>query len=370
MQTNKDLNLSLSRDTYCILGLPFDALDLYSAQQVLLKNIAENRRCFLSTPNLNWLRMADTDSSFLESALNSDCLIADGAPIIWAARLLNIPLPERAAGSDLITKLEEFSSNKKTRIFFFGGMDNVGDQACVALNNKNSNLEAVGSYNPGFGSIEDMSDDSIIEYINSTNPDFIIVSLGANKGQKWIEHNMDNLNAPIISHLGAVINFYAGTVDRAPRWSGTLGMEWLWRIYQEPKLYTRYFQDGLFLIKQTLQRLLPYWLFLKLYAPKPEATHGNVKIISTPSCQTIHLAGSFSQANIGLLKEALITTSEKYTDIIIDLKDTKYIDSAVTGALLLFKKYCNTHGLRMSLINTPNKIAKIFYFQKVEYLTQ
>jgi len=103
-------------------------------------------------------------------------------------------------------------------------------------------LIGVGSMDPGFGTVESMSTDETLAEINRHNIDVIIVSLGAGKGQAWIEANRHKLNAPIISHLGAVINFFAGTVHRAPQWVQKQGLEWCWRILQEPSLWKRLFQ--------------------------------------------------------------------------------------------------------------------------------
>ena len=79
-----------------------------------------------------------------------------------------------------------------------------------------------------------MSDQGIIQNINATNADFVLVALGARKGQAWIMANRRQLEAPVISHLGAVVNFAADRIARAPNWAQNMGIEWLWRIYQEP----------------------------------------------------------------------------------------------------------------------------------------
>src|ERR1700740_2981282 len=103
--------------------------------------------------------------------------------------------------------------------------------------------------NPGFGSISDMSQDHVIEAINSSGADFLIVSLGAKKGQLWLQRNHNSLAIPIRSHLGAAINFQAGTVKRAPQVVSAWGFEWLWRIKEERYLWKRYRDDGLVFLR-------------------------------------------------------------------------------------------------------------------------
>jgi N-acetylglucosaminyldiphosphoundecaprenol N-acetyl-beta-D-mannosaminyltransferase len=121
------------------------------------------------------------------------------------------------------------------------------------INGDRGGLKAVGALNPGFGTVEQMSTADIIATINQTQPDILLVALGAKKGTQWIEHNRNRLNAKIISHLGTTINFMAGTVQRAPRLMRQFGMEWLWRICQEPKLFSRYVRDGLVLLRLFIQ---------------------------------------------------------------------------------------------------------------------
>ena len=105
-------------------------------------------------------------------------------------------------------------------------------------------MVCVGFESPGYGDVESMSSPETIQRINAARADFVVVSLGAQKGQAWIVRNRERLSAPVVSHLGAVVNFVAGEVLRAPRWMQRGGMEWAWRILQEPALARRYAKDG------------------------------------------------------------------------------------------------------------------------------
>ena len=91
---------------------------------------------------------------------------------------------------------------------------------------------------------ENISDPALLDQINGSKADFLLVALGAQKGQAWLMANRHKLTVPIVSHLGATLNFLAGTVRRAPAGLQRLGLEWLWRIAQEPYLAARYLMDG------------------------------------------------------------------------------------------------------------------------------
>ena len=237
MPYRKDINI-FKRDVWCILGLPFDAVNMDCVIDILHTSVTNKTSCFISTPNLNFLVASQTENEFRNSVINSDLSVVDGKPIVWIARLLNIPIPERVAGASLIEELiKNKTKHKILKVFFFGGEEGIAEIACEKLSSHNVGLECVGSLNPGFGSIENMSADENIDQINQSNADFVIVSIGAKKGQDWIEKNRNKLNAPIISNLGAVVNFIAGTVNRSPKILQNIGLEWLWRIKEERSLW-------------------------------------------------------------------------------------------------------------------------------------
>lgn len=242
-----------------VAGLPFDVVDTAGAAERLCVAMRDGRRLFLSTPNLNFLVAAQRDAAFRASVEASDLSVADGMPVLWLARLQGTPLPERVAGSTLFDELRRGAGQgvlgRPVKVYFFGGPPGVADRACAVLDAEHAAgrgyMVAVGAHCPGFGPVEEMSPPEVIAAINASGADFLVVALGAQKGQAWIMHNLPRLTVPVVSHLGAVVNFVAGTVQRAPPVWQRLGLEWLWRIRQEPQLFRRYWVDG-----QVLLRLL------------------------------------------------------------------------------------------------------------------
>jgi N-acetylglucosaminyldiphosphoundecaprenol N-acetyl-beta-D-mannosaminyltransferase len=111
--------------------------------------------------------------------------------------------------------------------------------------------------------VEKMIDPSYLEQINTTGADFLLVALGGQKGQAWFMGNRQKLAVPVVSHLGSTVNFLTGTVRRAPAGLRRLGLEWLWRIGQEPHLAMRYLSDGTRLLGLLLGRVAPLGLWLR-----------------------------------------------------------------------------------------------------------
>ena len=233
------------RQQWMLLGLPFDAVTLDQACDRVMTAIQERQRCFISTPNLNFVINAQRDPGFAKSVMLSDLNLADGMPLVWAAKWLNIPIPERVAGSTLFDELvKRADPSRPLRVFFFGGDTGVAEKAASVLNDRSEAVICCGYHDPGRGDVESMSTPEIIDKINASNADFLVVSLGAKKGQEWILNNLKHLEVPVVSHLGAVVNFVAGNVKRAPALWQKLGLEWLWRILEEPYLWKRYASDG------------------------------------------------------------------------------------------------------------------------------
>src|SRR5262249_29964074 len=152
-----------------------------------METAAATRTPFLiSTPNLNFLANSHSDRAFLESLPASDLSLVDGVSIFSVARLVGVPIKERAAGADLVDALR-VDATRRISVFLFGGNEGAAAAACRALNLNGA--RCVGWLYPGFGSVEEMSSDNFIKCINESSADFLIVSLGALKGQSWLLRN-------------------------------------------------------------------------------------------------------------------------------------------------------------------------------------
>jgi N-acetylglucosaminyldiphosphoundecaprenol N-acetyl-beta-D-mannosaminyltransferase len=175
-----------------------------------IRDAAQGTTPFLiSTPNLNFLVNSLSDTSFRESLLRSDLCLSDGMPIVWIARLMGVPIKNRVAGSDVFDALVDQSRARPLKVFLFGGAAGVAVAASRALNARSSGVHCVGLLYPGFGTVEEMSHDDIIETLNSSGAELLVVSLGATKGQSWLLHNHDRLKIPVRVHLGADIHLEA-----------------------------------------------------------------------------------------------------------------------------------------------------------------
>lgn len=356
-----------SRVVWNILGLPFDVLNLESSVEQIQASMLESQLCFFSTPNLNFVIATQTDTDFFQSVVDSDLSVADGMPLIWVAKLLGIPLVERVAGSDIFKMLSENdASENKASVFFFGGEKGVAKAASIELEKKSRGMKSCGYYDPGFVPIDEMSSQQIINYINKANPDFLVVALGAKKGQSWIQLNRKKLNVPVISHLGAVVNFVAGTVERAPVLWQRMGLEWLWRIRQEPVLWKRYLFDGLSFAKLLLVSVFPLAVYNRILR--------NSECFDKPCCidssmspdLVVYLSGSIHAQTLNSVKKFLSPILDNsIADLRLNFSAVSYIDGAFIGTLMIMQSFLNKQDHKLVLEHVPKRINRILKMNNV-----
>ena len=369
MNSLTQLETDANRNIWTILGLPLDAMNMNAAVERIYHAIDKKQRCFISTPNLNFLVASQTNQLFRKSVINSDLCLVDGAPLIWIAKLLRIPLREKVTGSGLFEMLmhTKARATNPVKVFFFGGQENVAKQACENLQQQQPcGIESAGFLDPGFVSVEEMSQPHIIETINRSGAEFIVVALGAEKGQAWIERNRERLSAPVISHLGAVINFVAGTVARAPLSWQHRNFEWLWRIKEEPALWKRYFFDGLVFLKLLLTTVLPYALIVYLNRKNSgDVDTASISVREGTREAIIGIDGIMVAENLQPLRDIFMDLLHKSDNINIELDNVEYADASFVGLLLVWYKHV---GERLIITNPSPLVRRIFDYNGASFL--
>jgi N-acetylglucosaminyldiphosphoundecaprenol N-acetyl-beta-D-mannosaminyltransferase len=368
--SHEPLQSNLLRSVYCVLGIPIDAINLPAVVEKIEAAAADRTVLRISTPNLNFLVSSLSDAEFKQSLLDSDLCPPDGIPIIWIARLLGLPIKQRAPGADLLERLNTRRGlgAHKLRLFLFGGAAGIADIAAGKLNAERGCLTCVGAMNPGFGDIGELSQDRIIDAINSSGADFLVVSLGAKKGQLWLQRNRGRLTIPIRSHLGAAMNFQAGTIKRAPRMVRACGFEWLWRIKEERYLWKRYRDDGFVFLRLLFTRVLP--LALISWRARRNISRSGFSIRKSQDDRTITLtlSGSASEKYVStavpVFEEAL--TDNK--DIVIDLSNAIQIDCRFLGLLLMLRKELGNRDKELIFTAVPPAIGRLFYLNELSSL--
>jgi len=199
------------------------------------------------TPNLDHLRRCSADVNFAALVAEADLVVADGMPLVWACKLRGTPLPQRVAGSDLISSLSAGAAVRKRSVFLLGGATGSAEAASRILTERYPGLRVVGTLCPPHG-FEQREDEMarIRASLSNARPDIVFVALGSPKQENLISMIKNTLPAAWFLGVGVSFSFLTGEVKRAPKWMQKSGLEWIHRLIQEPRhLFKRYIIDGL-----------------------------------------------------------------------------------------------------------------------------
>ena len=170
----------------------------------------------------------------------ADIVIPDGMPLVWMQKLQGRKDANRVRANDLMMHLMQYAADNDLKVGFYGGKPEVIEAIKKRVANDLPYLKIVYAYSPPFRPLTEAEDEQIVEEINEADPDFLFMGLGCPKQETWMSDHRDRLKA-IMLGVGASFDFYAGNVKESPEWLGKLGLEWLYRLTQEPKrLWRRY----------------------------------------------------------------------------------------------------------------------------------
>jgi len=205
--------------------------------------IDNNQKFYVCTINAYLAVKANEDMELLKILNNAGIVIPDGMPLVWYSKLSGKPIPERISGYEFFYNFSKIANKNNYSYFFFGGTNNmVLDAVRIRLEKEFANIEVKGLISPPImNTFPDEFDDYVINTINNCKPDILWVGLSAPKQEKWIYKNIDRLDIKMAFGIGAAFNFYANMVRRAPLWMQKAGLEWLFRMFAEPKrLFKKY----------------------------------------------------------------------------------------------------------------------------------
>jgi N-acetylglucosaminyldiphosphoundecaprenol N-acetyl-beta-D-mannosaminyltransferase len=188
---------------------------------------------------------AQHDPAFKHILNSTDLVVPDGMPLVWLGRRRGHKLPRRVYGPELMASFIEKTAGKGYRHFFYGGEPGIAEQLAETLKNRFPETMVVGGYSPPFRKLTQEEDDEIVRLISRTAPDVVWVGLGAPKQERWMHEHRTRLRVPLLVSVGAAFNILSGSRSQAPRWMREHGLEWLFRLLQEPRrLWRRYLIYG------------------------------------------------------------------------------------------------------------------------------
>lgn len=237
-----------------LFGIPFHDVSMAGALAQIGRLIAAKRPAYIVTANLDFAAQSGADVELQRILVEAELVVCDGTPLVWASKLAGKPLQERIAGSDLVPRLAAEGERKGYKIFLLGGEPEVLERAARNLQARHPGLPPVQFFSPPFAALHELDNAAILERLEAAKPDILLVAFGCPKQEKWIFMHYRRLGIPCCIGVGATIDFLAGNVSRAPAIVGKLGLEWVYRMLQEPKrLAGRYWNDIKFLCAQIVR---------------------------------------------------------------------------------------------------------------------
>ena len=221
-----------------LFGLQFDRLSLKEAVEKIDSYIKSGQPRQIVVVNAAKIVKARYDWELLQILQSADLVGPDGVPLVWVSKLLGKPLPGRVNGTDLMEKLIPFAADRKYSIYFFGAKEEIIKKTVSLYSQLYPNLRIAGYRN---GYFSDAEEEDIVNEIKNSGADILLVGMGTPQKEKWIKRNLLKLNVPVVHGVGGSFDVVAGYVNRAPLWMQKWGLEWLYRLCQEPgRMWKRY----------------------------------------------------------------------------------------------------------------------------------
>jgi len=350
-----------SRLPTALLGVAFDNVTIAGALDRIDQMIASRKPHYVVTANVDFCVQAFEDVELRRILFDAHLVLCDGTPLLWASRLFGNPLPERVAGADLVPLLIKRAAEKGHRIFFLGGAPQVTQQAVKRLQDLHPNVVIAGHYSPPFRPLLDMNHDEIVERIRAAQPDLLFVSFGCPKAEKWMAMHYRKAGVPVAMGVGATIDFLAGKVRRAPDWMQRAGLEWLFRLAQEPRrLWSRYANDF---------SRIGWPLFSQCYLQRLAALRCNSGSHTTVTAAEsdwvrVHAPRRLDRAT--LVEDEAVWRQVGSQHCLLDLSEVEFIDSTGLAALIQLHRRVHPHSLVL-LAPSPSVLRVLRRFQLEDF---
>lgn len=362
MNTTEAAFTPRSGPSLSILGVPFDNVTTAQTLETISGMIASRTPRYIATANVDFTALAMYDEDLRRILLDAHLVVCDGMPLVWASRWLGNALPERVAGSDLVPQLLTLAEEKGWSVYFLGGQQEVAAKAVQRVRELHPKLKIAGVMSPPFKPLHEMDHTAICADIHAAGPDLLFVSFGCPKQEKWIAMNYQRAGVPVTIGVGATIDFLAGHMRRAPLWMQKIGLEWLYRLLQEPRrLFKRYATDfvvfGLTIVKQWWltrggTRATPATPVIPSPAKAADIQLSNVAELSCPE--------RLDAAEVRLIEQNWMNSLEGPQEgIIIDCAGAQFIDSTGLGLLMRMQKRCRQSGKHLVLSAVSPAVLKL-----------
>lgn len=392
------------RKLLVVLGVPVDNLTMDEAlarcDEFITVGRATGRTHQITTVNADFVVNSLHDPELQRILQESDMSTADGMPLVWGARLLGGRLSGRVTGADMVPALAHRAAQRGYSIFFLGAREGIAAKAATILQERNPGLKVAGVLSPPPRPILEI-DRSVVEEVKAAQPDILLVAFGNPKQEKWIRMYAHELQVPICIGVGGTFDMIVGVTKRAPPWVQKIGMEWAYRLLQEPRrLAKRYLHDfgyfGYFFAHQwwamrqgTAVSMAPLTSTkisapaapppppaapsplseptIRLAEPEPPAALAELESPTThDSTQVFPIRGRLDINNqeVFAIQASYMLDQSPY--LIINMAETTFLDSSALGALVALANRARAAGGALWLVAIPPQIKNLLRLVRLD----
>jgi N-acetylglucosaminyldiphosphoundecaprenol N-acetyl-beta-D-mannosaminyltransferase len=361
-RTNQGL---LTRKLLVVLGVPVDDLNMDEALDRLESYVHEGRATGkshqIATVNADFVVNALHDPELRYILQGADMATADGMPLVLGARLLGVPLRGRVTGADMVPALAERAARQGFSLYLLGAKPGVAAQAARVLQQRYPGLNIVGVMSPPQASVLEM-DQAVIDDLKAKRPDVLLVAFGNPKQEKWIHTYAKTLAIPVCIGVGGTLDMIAGVSRRAPQWMQSAGLEWLYRLLQEPRrLWKRYVRDliyfGVFFLRQ-------WWVMRG--TPDLAAAPEPPSVALEEQAAVVRVRGRLDIGNVSTFLAHAEHTLASNRLVIIDLAEATFLDSSALGAFVALANRARDIGGTLRLAAVPPPIAHVLELVRLD----
>jgi N-acetylglucosaminyldiphosphoundecaprenol N-acetyl-beta-D-mannosaminyltransferase len=225
-----------------LLGIPVAVTDYDEVMTVMDRLVETREKGYFCAAPVHAVMVAQDEPETLAALRGATLVVPDGMPLVWAVNMLGEQLDDRVYGPELMLRYSDRCAERGHRVWLYGGRDQGSlAQLALSLRRRHPGIQIVGGYSPPFRPLTREEEDGLIEQVNEAKPDVLWVGIGVPKQEKWMARMHAALDVPVMCGVGAAFDFHAGRISQAPTWMQEHGMEWLYRIAQEPRrLLPRY----------------------------------------------------------------------------------------------------------------------------------
>lgn len=237
--------MSVSPPRVDVLGVGISAVTMTSAVEHIAGWVETREQHYVCVSGVHGVMESQSDPALMRIHNESGLTTPDGMPMVWAARFAGVKHAERVYGPDLILEVCKRAADEGWSSYFYGGHPGVPEILAQRLSEQFPGFKVAGTHSPPFHALDEEEDRVEIDRINAADPDLLWIGLSTPKQERWMASHVGRVKAPVMLGVGAAFDIHAGLLPQAPTWMQQSGLEWLYRVYREPKrLWRRYLHNN------------------------------------------------------------------------------------------------------------------------------